>query len=99
VSDELVFGTVVGVDEHPGARAPSLLLTVDLGPHGVAEAVLPTGAYESQELAGQIVCRREPDGAIVVGAHSHGRGLVLLGPDREVEAGTLVSESDRPGRS
>jgi tRNA-binding EMAP/Myf-like protein len=91
VADELVVGTVVGVEEHPGARAPSLLLTLDLGPHGKVEAVLSTGAYEPAELQGtQLVCRREPDGAVVVGAHSHGAGLVLLRPERDVEPGTLV---------
>jgi hypothetical protein len=92
VADELVVGTIVGVDEHPGARAPSLLLTVDLGPHGVHEAVLSTGLYEAGELKGtQIVCRRETNGAIVVGAHSHGTGLVLVRPERPVEPGTLLS--------
>ena len=92
MADELVVGTIVGVDEHPGARAPSLLLTLDLGPHGTVEAVLSTGRYEPAELKGtQIVCRREPDGAVVVGAHSHGAGLVLLRPERRVEPGTTVS--------
>jgi hypothetical protein len=91
VADEFVVGTIVAVDEHPGARAPSLLLTLDLGPHGTAEAVLPTGSYDAAELVGtQILCRREVDNAVVVGAHSHGGGLVLLRPEREVEAGTLV---------
>jgi tRNA-binding EMAP/Myf-like protein len=91
VADELVVGTIVAVDEHPGARAPSLLLTVDLGPHGTVEAVLPTGSYGSAELIGtQIVCRREADATVVIGAHSHGAGLVLLRPEREVEPGTLV---------
>ena len=92
MADELVVGTVVGVDEHPGARAPSLLLTLDLGPHGIVEAVLSTGAYDARELEGtQLVCRRDADGATVVGAHSHGGGLVLLRPAREVEPGTIVS--------
>jgi tRNA-binding EMAP/Myf-like protein len=92
VADELVVGTVVGVDEHPGARAPSLLLTVDIGPNGTVEAVLPSGAYEAGDLEGtQLVCRREADGAVVVGAHSHGAGFLLLRPDREVEPGTIVS--------
>ena len=91
MADELVVGTIVGVDEHPGARAPSLLLTLDLGPHGRVEAALPTGSYDRGELTGtQIVCRRGPDGAVVVGAHSHGAGLVLVRPDRDVEPGTLV---------
>jgi tRNA-binding EMAP/Myf-like protein len=92
VSDELVVGTVVRVEEHPGARAPSLLLTVDFGPQGTHQAVLSTGAYERTELEGtQIVCRRDAEGALVVGAHSHGKGVVLLRPDREVEPGTVVS--------
>jgi hypothetical protein len=91
MADEFLVGTIVGVDEHPGARAPSLLLTVDLGTHGAHQAVLPSGAYEADELEGtQIVCSRGPDGVVVVGAHSHGAGLVLLRPDRRVEPGTLV---------
>jgi hypothetical protein len=90
VADELVVGTVVRVDQHPGARAPSLLLTLDLGPHGTAEASL-SGQYEAHELEGtQLVCRRAADGAVVVGAQSHGAGLVLVRPEREVEPGTLV---------
>jgi tRNA-binding EMAP/Myf-like protein len=92
MSDELVVGTIVAVAEHPGARAPSLLVTVDLGPHGTEDAVLPTGSYDSAELQGrQIVCRRDSDGAIVVGAHSHAKGFVLLRPDEEVEPGTVLS--------
>ena len=89
--EELLVGTIVSVDEHPGARAPSLLLTVDLGSRGTQEAVLSSGAYERAELEGrQILCGREADGLVVVGAHSHGAGLVLLRPEREVEPGTLV---------
>ena len=91
MADELVVGTIVGVQEHPGARAPSLLLTVDLGRYGTVEVVLSTGLYDSGELEGtQLVCRRDPDGTVVVGAHSHAAGLVLLRPEREVEPGTLV---------
>ena len=89
MADELVVGTIVGVQEHPGARAPSLLLTVDLGRYGTVEAVLSTGLYDSGERT-QLVCRRDPDGTVVVGAHSHAAGLVLLRPEREVEPGTLV---------
>jgi hypothetical protein len=92
VADELVVGTVVAAEQQPGARAPALLLTLDLGTYGTEQAVMPAGAYRAEELAGtQIVCRREADGAIVVGGHSHGKGLVLLRPDDEVEPGTLVS--------
>ena len=92
MADELVIGTIIGVDEHPGARAPSLLLTVDVGQYGTVEVVLPTGSYEREELEGaQVVCHRQPDAAAVVGAHSHGSGFVLLRPTSEVEPGTLVS--------
>jgi tRNA-binding EMAP/Myf-like protein len=91
VADELLVGTIVRVDEHPGARAPSLLLTVDLGSHGMQDVVLSSGTYAQDELEGrQILCRLEADGVVVVGAHSHGAGLVLVRPERDVEPGTLV---------
>ena len=92
MADELLVGTIVSVDEHPGARAPSLLLTVDLGTHGTHETVLSTGTYKPAELHGaQIACRFDAEGTLVLGAQSHGKGLVLLRPDREVEPGTVVS--------
>ena len=46
---QLLIGTVLEVDEHPGARAPSLLLTTDLGPRGTLNVVLPTGFYQPAE--------------------------------------------------
>ena len=80
------------VQEHAGARAPSFLLTLDLGARGEAEAVLSTGDYDPAELEGtQVVCRLEADGPVVAGAHSHGKGFVLVRPDGEVEPGTLVT--------
>ena len=92
MADELVVGTIVGVNEHPGARAPSLLLTVDLGTYGSQGLVLSTGTFEAGALVGtQVLCRRDPDGAALVTAHSHGRGVVLLRPDQQVEPGTVVS--------
>jgi hypothetical protein len=88
---ELLIGRIVAVAETAGARAPSLLLTVDLGVHGRHEVVLPTGSYSPAELEGaQVLCRRDADEVVVAGAHSHGKGLVLLRPDSEVEDGTLV---------
>jgi tRNA-binding EMAP/Myf-like protein len=88
---ELVVGRIAAVAEHPGARAPSLLLELDLGPHGRHEVVLPTGGYEPSELEeAQVLCRRDADGVRLVGAHSHERGLVLLRPDHRVENGALV---------
>ena len=92
MADELVVGTVLEAAEHPGARAPSLLLTVDLGTYGTHELDLPSAAYTVEELRGmQILCRREGESAVVAGAHSHGKGMVVLRPAAEVEPGTLVS--------
>ena len=93
MADELVVGTVVAAAHPPGARAPALLLTVDLGPRGRRDALLPTGSYEPAALERtQVVCRLDDDGtAVVAGAESHGKGFVLLRPDAEVEPGTIVT--------
>jgi hypothetical protein len=91
VADELVVATIEAAEQQPGARAPALLLTLDLGTYGSEQAVVPAGGYDAEELVGtQIVCRRENDGAVVVAARSHAKGDVLLRPDVEVEPGTLV---------
>ena len=92
MADELVVATVVAAEQQAGARAPALLLTLDLGTYGSEQAVFASKAYDESELVGtQLVCRRADDGAIVVMAQSHGKGAVPLRPDTEVEAGTLVS--------
>ena len=93
MADELVVGTVVAAAHPPGTRAPALLLTVDLGPRGTRDAVVPTGSYEPSELEGtQVVCRLADDGsAVVAGAESHGKGFVLLRPVDDVEPGTIVT--------
>jgi hypothetical protein len=91
LADELVVATIVEAEPQPGARAPALLLTLDLGTYGSEQAVMQAGSYEGDELVGtQIVCRRADDGAVVVAARSHGKGDVPLRPDAEVEPGTLV---------
>jgi tRNA-binding EMAP/Myf-like protein len=90
---ELVVGRVVVAEVHPGSRAPSLLLTVDLGGRGRRQASLLSPGYEAADLQGrQIVCALGgSDEAVVLAAHSHSAGLVLVVPDREVEEGTVVS--------
>jgi len=88
VSD-LVVGRIVAVDDHPGARAPSYLLRVTLGTRGERETSIERGSYERDELVGlQVVVAVHGDEANVVAARSHGAGVVLLRPDREVEDGT-----------
>lgn len=92
MADELVVATVRAAEQQPGARAPALRLTLDLGTYGTVEAVMPSGTYDADELVGtQLICRREDDGAVVVAARSHANGDVALRPDRDVEPGTLVS--------
>jgi hypothetical protein len=92
VADELVIATVRAAEQQPGARAPALLLTLDLGTYGTEQVVMAAGTYDAEELIDtQLVCRREDGGAVVVAARSHAGGDVLLRPDRDVEPGTLVS--------
>lgn len=87
----LAVGRIVGVAEHPGARAPAYLLTVDLGSQGRHEASVVRGDYEPDELRGmQVVCAREGEELFVLAAHSHAGGLVFVRPDRDVEPGSIV---------
>ena len=91
MADELLVGTIVAAEHQPGARAPALLLTLDLGTYGTEQAVMQAGSYEAESLVGtQVLCRRAEDGAIVVAARSHAKGDVPLRPDVDVEPGTLV---------
>jgi tRNA-binding EMAP/Myf-like protein len=90
--NELLVGRVTAADDHPGARAPSYLLTIELGGRGTREASVPAAGYEREELVGrQVVCALEGDDAIVLGAHSHAHGVVLLRPDRDVEDGSAIA--------
>lgn len=85
-------GRIVAVAEHAGARAPSYLLIVDLGASGRHECSIPRGEHEASDLEGtQVVCARDGDDLLVLAAHSHSQGLVLLRPERDVEDGTIVA--------
>jgi tRNA-binding EMAP/Myf-like protein len=88
---ELVVGRVVAVDDHPGARAPSYLLRIDVGGREV-EASVERGSYEREALVGrQVVVTLDGDEATVVAAHSHAAGRVLVAPDHDVDPGTIVT--------
>jgi hypothetical protein len=88
---DLAVGRIVSAVEQVGARAPSALVTVDLGPQGRQECTVPRGTYDLDELEGkQVVCARRGDELLVLAAHSHAAGLVLLRPDRDVEDGSIV---------
>jgi tRNA-binding EMAP/Myf-like protein len=87
---ELVVGRILSVEDHPGARAPSFLLLVDLGGRGERSAQMEPGGYAKDDLVGSLVVVSLDDEAIVLAARSHARGPVLLRPDADVEPGTLV---------
>jgi len=89
---EKVVGRVVGADDHPGARAPSYLLRVDVGGGREVEASIERGSYDRDALVGRhVVVALEGDEATIVAAHSHAAGRVLLVPERDVDPGTVVS--------
>jgi tRNA-binding EMAP/Myf-like protein len=89
---ELIVGRVLAADDHPGSRAPSYLLTVDLGGRGERTAQMEPGGYAKDELEGTlVVVSLDGDEAIVLAARSHTAGPVLVRPDADVEPGTLVA--------
>ena len=86
------MGRVVAADDHPGARAPSYLLRIEVGGNREVEASVERGSYDREALVGRyVVVALEGDEATLVAAHSHASGRVLLAPDREVDPGTVVS--------
>jgi drug/metabolite transporter (DMT)-like permease len=88
---ELLAGRVVSVSDHPGSRAPSYLVEVDLGGRGRRQAQMEPGDYDKDELEGTLVVVSLDEGeAIVLAARSH-NGPRLLRPDGDVEPGTLVA--------
>lgn len=84
---ELIVGRVLEVDDHPGARAPSFLVRVDLGGRGRVEAQMEPGDYAKDELVGTLVIVAD---GIVLAARSHA-GPRLVRPDGDVEPGTIVA--------
>src|SRR5436853_234435 len=87
---DLIVGRVVSVDDHPGSRAPSYLLRVDVGGRGQRDAQMEPGDYDKDELVGSLVVVSIDDEAIVLAARSHS-GPRLVRPDADVEPGTLVA--------
>jgi tRNA-binding EMAP/Myf-like protein len=86
----ITVGRVIEAREHPGARGPSYVLTIDLG-HQRREATIALPSLSAAALVGrQVVCVTAEDELIVLAAQSHARGPVLLRPDDEVEDGSAV---------
>jgi tRNA-binding EMAP/Myf-like protein len=87
---DLIVGRVLAVNDHPGSRAPSYLLRVDLGGRGEREAQMEPGDYAKDDLVGSLVILSIDDEAIVLAARSHA-GPKLVRPDGDVEPGTVVA--------
>ena len=88
---DLVVGRIVAADDLPH-RGPGYRLALDLGGRGRREATLSLPPDRKQALVGtQVVCALSGDDALVLAARSHGRGLVLLRPEEEVEEGSPVA--------
>jgi tRNA-binding EMAP/Myf-like protein len=87
---ELIVGRVLAVEDHPGSRAPSFLLRVDLGGRGERQAQMEPGDYDRDELVGSLVVLSIDDEPIVLAARSHA-GPKLVRPDGDVEPGTVVA--------
>jgi hypothetical protein len=88
---ELIVGRVLSVDDHPGARAPSYLVRVDLGGRGERDAQMEPGEYDKDTMVGSlVVLSLWDDEAIVLAARSHA-GPRLIRVDGDVEPGTLVA--------
>jgi hypothetical protein len=52
---------------------------------------MPRAGYEPGDLEGtQVVCAPRGDEVLVLAAHSHAGGVVLIRPDRDVEDGSVV---------
>jgi tRNA-binding EMAP/Myf-like protein len=87
---ELIVGRVLEVGDHPGSRAPSYLVRVDLGGRGERQAQMEPGDYDRDELVGSLVVLSIDDEPIVLAARSHA-GPKLVRPDGDVEPGTVVA--------
>ena len=88
---ELIVGRVLEVSDHPGSRAPSYLVRLDLGGRGEREAQMEPGGYDRDGLVGTLVVVSLDDELILLAARSHAHGPVLVRPEGDVEPGTLVA--------
>ena len=97
----LTVGVITEVEDFPEARNPAYKLTVDFGPAlGARSSSAQATHYPKEELLGrQVVCVLgfEPkrvagfeSEVLVLGAYSDEHGVVLLRPDRDVEAGSEI---------
>jgi tRNA-binding protein len=100
---DMRVGRVVAVDEFPEARVPAWKLEIDFGPEigRKRSSAQITENYSPDQLAGRLVVavinfppkRIGPflSEVLVLGAIEDERGVILLGPDAEVELGSRIA--------
>lgn len=99
---DMRVGRVVAVDEFPEARVPAWKLEVDFGPEiGRKRSSAQITSYSRDELEGRLVVavvnfppkRIGPflSEVLVLGALDDERGVILLGPDAEVQPGSRIA--------
>jgi tRNA-binding protein len=99
---DMRVGRVTAVDDFPEARKPAWKLTIDFGQDvGIKRSSAQIVHYRPEELLGRLVvavvnfpARRigpfESE-VLVLGAVDSAKGVVLLGPDQEVELGARIA--------
>jgi len=88
---DLVVGRVTGAEAHAGARGPSALVLLGLGPRGEAQTPVPVSLETAESLVGrQVVCAVGSEDVVVLMAQSHD-GPVVVQLAQEVEDGAPVA--------
>jgi tRNA-binding protein len=99
---QIITGTVLTAEPFSEARTPAIKLLIDFGPFGQRKSSAQiTRNYSPQNLIGKTIIAlvnippRRIAGflseCLVLGAVDSELGVVLLGPDKPVPAGTLVA--------
>jgi tRNA-binding protein len=99
---DMRVGRIVRVDDFPEARNPAWKLDIDFGPEiGIKRSSAQVKHYASEDLQDRLVVavvnfppkqigpvRSE---VLVLGALDDEKGVILLGPDREVALGDRIA--------
>jgi tRNA-binding protein len=99
---DMRVGRVVGVEDFPEARVQAWKLEIDFGPElGRKRSSAQITNYSAEELEDRLVVavvnfppkRIGPfiSEVLVLGALDDERGVILLGPDAEVELGSRIA--------
>ncbi len=99
---DIRVGKIVRAEDFPRARKPSYRLWIDLGELGIKKSSAQiTAFYSLEELVGKFVVAvvnfppkyiaNFASEVLILGATMEEGGCVLLGPDRPVKTGTIIS--------